>query len=134
MSTTAMIETHPHTGEVDAGLLARTIDILLLCSTTCSQCADACLAEPGLSHELARCIAMDLDCADICSVTARVVARQSEHPGHLTRAQLEACAVACTSCADECDHHRPHLAHCRICAETCRRCEAACRELLAAIS
>lgn len=134
MSTSAMIETHPHHGDLAPELLARTIDVLLECSSTCSQCADACLSEDALSPDLAACIRIDLDCADICGVTSRVVARQGSHDPALIRAQLEACATSCAACAAECDRHRGDMAHCRICAESCRRCEQACRDLAAALT
>ncbi|WP_139829775.1 four-helix bundle copper-binding protein [Mycobacterium gastri] len=45
------------------------------------------------------------------------------------RAVLQACAVACKSCAEECAGHESHE-HCRICAEVCSRCERTCGELI----
>lgn len=92
-------------------------------------CADACLAEENIA-DLRNCIRTDLDCADICAATARVMSRHT--PGELAvvRALLEACAVACRTCAEECDRHADHHEHCRICAEACRRCEAACHDAL----
>jgi hypothetical protein len=50
------------------------------------------------------------------------------------RALLEACAVVCKSCGDECEGHANMHEHCRICAEACRNCERVCRDLLATIS
>lgn len=129
-----MLETYPRSFNVDADLLARTIDALVSCANTCTQCADACLSEPDLSSALARCIRTDLDCADICSTTSRVLSRQTEYDANVTRAQLEACIVACRTCGDECEGHADHMAHCRVCAESCRRCEQLCQELLAAMA
>lgn len=40
-----MLETHPRSLNTDAGLLASAIDALAECASTCTQCADACLAE-----------------------------------------------------------------------------------------
>jgi len=71
---------------------------------------------------LARCIATDMDCADICALTARLLARGSEHASHL----LRECAEICNICGDECEKHAGHHDHCRECAEVCRRCAEAC--------
>jgi hypothetical protein len=128
-----MLDTYPRTFDVDAELLARTIDALVECASTCTQCADACLAERDVA-DMVRCVRTDLDCADVCLATSRVVSRQTEFDADVTRALLEACAVACRTCGDECEGHAEHMAHCRVCAESCRRCEQACRELLAAMS
>ena len=118
MPTTAMLETHPRRVDVDAGQLARTIDVLVECAATCTQCADACLSEPDLSSELAPCIHHNLDCADICTATSRVVSRRTDHDAGVTRAQLEACAAACARCGEECEQHAAHMEHCRVCSET----------------
>ena len=83
---------------------------------------------------MVKCIRLNLDCADVCTTTSRVVSRQTEYDANVTRAQLEACIAACKSCGDECEGHGEHMAHCRVCAESCRRCEQACRDLLAAMA
>jgi hypothetical protein len=129
----AMLDTYPRTFNVDAGLLASTIDALLDCANTCTQCADACLSE-GDATALAKCIRLNLDCADVCGTTGRVVSRQTEYDANVTRPLLEACIAVCRSCGDECSSHADHMAHCQICAASCRACEQACQDLLAAIS
>jgi hypothetical protein len=79
---------------------------------------------------MVKCIRTNLDCADICDATLRVVSRQTEYDANVTRAQLEACVQACKSCGDECaTHGEAGMDHCRVCAEACRRCEQACRNL-----
>jgi hypothetical protein len=129
----AMLETHPRTFELDAAQLAEAIEALIDCANTCTQCADACLAEDD-AGTLAKCIRLNLDCADICNTTSRVVSRQTEYDAEVTRPLLEACVAACRSCGDECAGHAGHMEHCRICSEQCRRCEDACRGLLDAMS
>jgi hypothetical protein len=128
-----MLDTYPRTFSVDGAQLARTIEELIDCANTCTQCADACLSEDGHA-ELARCIRLNLDCADICASTSRVVSRQTEYDANVTRPLLEACIAACRSCADECERHADAMAHCRVCAEQCRRCEEACQALLSAMA
>jgi hypothetical protein len=84
--------------------------------------------------ELAKCIRTNLDCADICTATARVLSRHTGYDANISRTLLEACTMACRSCADECALHADVHEHCRICAEACRTGEQACRDLLAAMT
>lgn len=128
-----MLETYPRSFNVDASLLARTIDALVECANTCTQCADACLSEQEVAS-IVKCIRLNLDCADVCTATSRVVSRQTEYDANVTRPQLEACIAACKSCGDQCEAHGEQMVHCRVCAESCRRCGQACRELLGAMA
>jgi uncharacterized membrane protein len=83
--------------------------------------------------ELTRCIALNLNCADICLATARTLSRHAGQDGAVSQSMLEACANACRACADECARHAEQHQHCRVCAEACRSCERVCRDLLAAL-
>jgi hypothetical protein len=131
---TQMLDTYPaDLGSVDRNALARCIDECFTCAQTCTACADACLSEEMVA-ELTKCVRTNLDCADICDTTGRVLSRHTGYDANLTRAVLDACATACKTCGDECDRHANMHEHCRICAEACRRCEQACRELLSALS
>jgi hypothetical protein len=127
-----MLSTHPGTIDVDQELLASTVSTIFSCSETCQSCADACLGEPEV-QSLVHCIRTDLDCADICATTGRVLLRQTSPDIDLVRSQLQACINACNACATECERHAGHHEHCRICAEKCRECESACKKLLSAL-
>ena len=131
-ATMPMLETYPRDLEVDRSMLAATIDTVLECGEACTECADACLSEDSVAR-LARCIRLNMDCADVCSTTARILSRHTGYDANLTRAVLEACAAACKACGDECGSHADMHEHCRVCAEACRRCEQACRELLSSL-
>jgi hypothetical protein len=129
-----MLDTYPRSFNVDATLLVETTEALMDCAQACVACADACLSEDDVAM-LVKCIRSNLDCADICAATLRVVSRQTEYDANVTRAQLEACAQVCSSCGDECERHAKHgMDHCRVCAEACRRCEDACRRLASAMN
>jgi hypothetical protein len=129
----AMFNAHPRQAEVELNVLLECIELCRECAETCTSCADACLAEPSVA-DLVRCIRLNLDCADSCETTARMLTRQTDPDWAVLRAQVEACATVCRSCAQECERHAPHMEHCRICAEVCRRCADACDELLAALA
>jgi hypothetical protein len=99
------------------------LDALNACIAACEHCATACLQEDDVKR-MVRCISLDRDCADVCALTARLVARASGHAEQL----LRECAEICKACGDECEQHAAHMEHCRACAEACRRCEEACRQ------
>jgi len=127
-----MLDTYPRDFNLDAGQLAATIDALSDCAQACTACADDCLSEEMVA-ELTKCIRLNLDCADVCTATLRVVSRQTDYDANVTRPVLEACVAACRSCGDECESHAQMHEHCRVCAEACRRCENACRELIGSL-
>jgi uncharacterized membrane protein len=131
-TTMPMLETYPAEINLDRRILANTIDALIACSEACTACADACLSE-AMVAELTKCVRTNMDCADICATTARVLSRHTGYDANISRTLLEACAMACQSCADECGRHADRHEHCRICAQACRECERACRDLLVAM-
>ena len=88
----------------------------------CDHCAASCLKEAN-PKPMARCIALDIDCAEICRVAASYMARGSE----LSGAICTVCAEVCDACAAECEKHE--MAHCKECAEECRRCAEECRRM-----
>ena len=128
-----MLETYPRDFNVDKDLLARCIEACGDCAQVCTLCADDCLSEEDVAA-MVKCIRLNLDCADVCVATGRVISRQTEYDANVTRAVLTACIAACKSCGDECERHAGHMEHCRVCAEHCRACEEACEALLGAIA
>jgi hypothetical protein len=135
MSTTTMpmMETYPKSINLDRRKLAAAIDTLRACAEACTACADACLSEDDIAV-LAKCIRTNLDCADICETTARVLSRHTGYDANISRSLLQAAITACRSCGDECALYADVHEHCAICADACRNCERTCRDLLATIS
>jgi hypothetical protein len=123
MSVKELLRTHKDELQIDE--LSAVIEAAYDCAAHCMSCADACLEEQDPS--LNRCIRADLDCADVCIATAKVVARAGAS-GAPWLELVRVCMETCNSCAEECEKHDHE--HCRICAEACRRCEDACRQLL----
>ncbi|MDO1446590.1 four-helix bundle copper-binding protein [Rhodocytophaga aerolata] len=93
---------------------------LLECAFTCENCATACLQEKDVQM-MARCIALDRDCSDICLQAARLLQRHSEVAAEF----LQVCEKICQMCGDECAKH--HHEHCQQCAQACHSCAEACR-------
>lgn len=129
--TQQMIDAYPAEINLDRGQLARSIDALMACAQSCTACADACLSEGAEAlPQLARCIRDNLDCADICAVTAAVLSRQTGYDARLTRAQVQAAAQATKTCGDSCGEHREAHEHCAVCEKACRETEQILNDLL----
>lgn len=127
-----MLDAYPGPVDVERSLLGEAIGVLFACAQACTASADACLAADQ-HRELIVCIRLNLDCADVCLATGRMLSRQTTYDINLARSLLVACAQACTSCGDECERHATTWEHCRLCADACRRGQEACRRLLEVI-
>lgn len=93
------------------------------CAAACLACVTACLDESD-PKAMARCISLDMECADACQLAARSIARGDEH----MKAICALCADICRSCGGECAAHR--MDHCQECAKACARCVEACGSLI----
>lgn len=100
------------------------IDACYVCATACDHCAGACLQEQDVQM-MARCIALDIDCAAICRLAAGYMARDSAFAMEL----CQQCAKVCQACGDECGKHS--MDHCKACAEACRHCAQVCSAMAA---
>ena len=101
---------------------ASCIEACNACADACDRCAAACLAEED-PKAMARCIALDMDCAAICRLAAGFMARESEN----AQALCALCTEICEACFGECATH--DMDHCKACAQACRRCADECRRM-----
>jgi len=92
------------------------------CAVACNHCATSCLHETDVKM-MVKCIALDMDCAQICALAVAAMARGSAH----AQAICALCADICQSCGDECVKH--DMAHCQQCAEACQKCAQECRKM-----
>lgn len=132
MHVQEMISTHPRVKGNTNDALLDCVEQCYDCSQTCTACADACLGEPSVA-ELTQCIRLNLDCADVCAVTGALASRRTGSNDQVLARQIEACALACRLCADECEKHAQRHEHCRICADACEQCFDACQDALASL-
>ena len=126
---TEILQAHPQKPTHHFDEVAACIAACFESEQVCIACADACLAEER-AGELRECIRYNLDNADLCTATGRLIARQARPDPSLWRATLEACIQANRSCAAECAKHQDRHAHCRIARESCERTEQACSRAL----
>ena len=94
------------------------------CAIACDHCAAACLQEQDVKR-MARCIALDMDCAATCRLAVGAMARGSE----LAQQICQLCAQICDTCGEECGKHQ--MDHCQACAQACRQCAEQCRAMAA---
>lgn len=106
-----------HVAEND--LMAECIDNCLDASQACEWCADECLGDESMKE----CARLCRDVADLTTMHARFMARNSNYSPQLA----QACAEACEECAEECERHDAE--HCQVCAEVLRDCAETCREM-----
>lgn len=98
------------------------IEACYACATACDTCAASCLQEDD-PKMMAGCIALDMDCAQICRTAAGFMARGSE----MAAMVCKTCEEVCEACARECGQHQAQ--HCQDCAAACNRCAAECRAM-----
>lgn len=133
MRAQQMIATHPEVRGNTNDVLIQCIEACYDCAQTCVSCADACLAEDTV-QQLRQCIRLNLDCADVCAATGALATRRTGGNEPLLKTMLEACALACRACGEECARHAQMHEHCAICAEACRRCEQLCADAARSIT
>lgn len=95
------------------------IDACYACAAACDNCSTACLQEDEVKA-MARCIALDMDCAQACRTAASFMARGSQFADAMCRL----CNEICAACGEECGKHP--MDHCQQCAQACRRCADEC--------
>lgn len=104
---------------------ASCIEACVRCAQECDHCATACLDEPKVA-DMARCIRLDMDCAEICWGASAFMSRGSQFAHDYCRL----CAEVCEACGEECRKHEPD--HCQRCAEACEQCAEECRRMAGA--
>jgi hypothetical protein len=116
----------PHSGEIQMPpqKFNACIEACNACAVACNRCIASCLQETDVKM-MVRCIALDMDCAQVCALAASAMSRGSEH----SQAICALCADIGQSCADECAKHP--MTHCQECAEACLKCVEACRKMAA---
>lgn len=101
--------------------MAECIDNCFEAAQAAEWCADECI---GLGDEdMSRCIRLCRDVADVTTLHARFMARNSGYESDLAKT----CADLCEECADECEQHDHD--HCQTCAEVLRECAETCRTM-----
>ncbi|MBP5980524.1 MAG: four-helix bundle copper-binding protein [Halomonas sp.] len=100
------------------------IEACNICAIYCDNCASSCLQEHNLDN-MAECIRLDIQCAQICRLAVAFMAQNSEYAQDI----CQLCADICQKCGDECGQHK--AGHCQECAQACHRCASLCASIVA---
>lgn len=98
----------------------RCIDACTRCHAMCTTMVPHCLSLGGVHAAAAHIVAL-LDCAEICSLSADFMSRESMNAGLVGRV----CSDVCARCAEACETlaDDPMMQEC---GECCRQCAQAC--------
>ena len=132
MHAQEIIATHPRVKGNTNDQLIQCIEQCYDCAQACTACADACLGEASV-EKLIQCIRLNLDCADVCAAAGPIASRRTGSNEAVVVSVLQACALACRSCGEECAKHATHHEHCQVCADMCQRCAEACDDAIGSI-
>jgi hypothetical protein len=112
----------PLFGQLDEKMQACIKDCLA-CATVCEQTMAYSLRQGG-KHAAPDHIQLLADCAEMCLMSARMMARGSSfHSRHCAL-----CAQVCKACEESCEEFG-NDAQMKACADACRTCHDACREM-----
>jgi len=91
----------------------------LICIIACEKCISHCI-----EHGHKECLSLCRDCADICTLTARLQARDSKYAKQVA----VLCAAICKECVEVCGKQAAHNDACRECVVACQECADACTD------
>lgn len=126
MGLADILADHPDKTTFDLAELNRAATAAMECALACSACADSDLGRDAAG--MSTCIRTCTDCADLCAMTAKMLARPAPR-GDAWQKVVLACAALCAQCAEECARHDDIC--CQQCAAACRECQQALQQLIA---
>jgi hypothetical protein len=114
---------------MDMKLMQDCIEACAAAEQAATMCADA-----GSGDQMAKMSSMCMNTADMANTMMRAMMRPMGYDMASMMAMLEACAMMCRACADECMMHAEMSDHCKMCAEVCMNCAMACDALKASMT
>jgi hypothetical protein len=97
------------------------VDTIQECEAICESMTDMIKKERNVEARL-RQLSLLRDCADICSLTAKFIARCSEFAKEIA----VLCALICKECGEECLKYPDRAS--QECAKICLKCAKECKE------
>lgn len=126
-----LLDAYPAETGMPPRILGEAVDKLYECAGVCLTCADAAAAEqdPEKIVMSIKCVRLDNDCADLCTVAARILARQTGYDAPTTMAVIEATRTVLRASADACEEFKdtPYFA---LSAKACRETERLLEQLV----
>ncbi|MFF8606830.1 Rho termination factor N-terminal domain-containing protein [Streptomyces sp. NPDC015346] len=129
--TKKVLDAYPAEAGLPPTLLAEGVDKLYECAGVCLACADSAAGESDsekIAHSV-KCMRANNDTADLCTVTARVLARQTGYDSPTTKNLVEATRSALIASADACQEFQ-ETDYFALAARACRETEEMLADLL----
>lgn len=119
-----LLDAYPAETGMPPRLLGEAVDKLYECAGVCLTCADAAAAEqdPEKIVMSIKCVRLDNDCADLCTVAARILARQTGYDAPTTMAIIEATRTVLRASADAAEEFKG-TRYFELSAKECRETE-----------
>jgi hypothetical protein len=126
-----LLDAYPAETGMPPRLLGEAVDKLYECAGVCLTCADAAAAEqePEKIVMSIKCVRLDNDAADLCTVAARILARQTGYDAPTTMAVIEATRTVLRACADAGEEFK-ETPYFELSARACRETERLLGELV----
>lgn len=126
-----LLDAYPAETGMPPRVLGEAVDKLYECAGVCLTCADAAAAEqdPEKIVMSIKCVRLDNDCADLCTVTARILARQTGYDAPTTTAVIEATRTVLRASADAAEEFK-EIPYFELSARACRETERLLGELV----
>jgi hypothetical protein len=126
-----LLDAYPAETGMPPRILGQAVDKLYECAGVCLTCADAAAAEqdPDKIVLSIKCVRLDNDCADLCTVAARILARQTGYDAPTTKAVIEATRTVLRASADAAEEFR-ETPYFDLSAKACRETEQLLGELV----
>ncbi|GAB2860542.1 hypothetical protein GCM10027074_29720 [Streptomyces deserti] len=126
-----LLDAYPAETGMPPRLLGEAVDKLYECAGVCLTCADAAAAEqdPEKIVMSIKCVRLDNDCADLCTVAARILARQTGYDAPTTMAVIEATRTVLRASADAAEEFE-EIPYFGLSAKACRETEKLLEKLV----
>jgi hypothetical protein len=126
-----LLDAYPAETGMPPRLLGKAVDKLYECAGVCLTCADAAAAEqdPEKIVMSIKCVRLDNDCADLCTVTARILARQTGYDAPTTMAVIEATRTVLRASADAAEEFQ-EIPYFGLSAKACRETDKLLKQLV----
>ncbi|MEU2281114.1 Rho termination factor N-terminal domain-containing protein [Streptomyces sp. NPDC013178] len=126
-----LLDAYPAVTGMPPRLLGEAVDKLYECAGVCLTCADAAAAEqdPEKIVMSIKCVRLDNDAADLCTVAARILARQTGYDAPTTMAIIEATRTVLRASADAAEEFR-ETTYFELSAKACRETERLLEQLV----
>ncbi|KAF3468811.1 Rho termination factor N-terminal domain-containing protein [Streptomyces sp. Tu 3180] len=119
-----LLDAYPAETGMPPKMLGEAVDKLYECAGVCLTCADAAAAEqdPEKIVMSIKCVRLDNDCTDLCTVAARILARQTGYDAPTTMAIIETTRTVLRASADAAEEFKgtPYF---ELSAKECRETE-----------